>query len=70
MRSLRAELAFRMRLRCVWNKIRKLSLVLTVRGAPLKMKGKSYKVRVGCVMVYVKKRMLSVCHVAERMTVR
>jgi len=37
-----AELASRMRARCVWNKLKELSPLSTAREASLKVKGKNY----------------------------
>jgi hypothetical protein len=44
--------AVRTRVRCAWGKFRKLALILTSRGMPLRMKGKIYRARAQSVMVY------------------
>src|SRR5450755_4055524 len=47
-----AEEASRVRVRCSWGKFNELAQILTMRAAPLKMKGKIYKACVQRVLVY------------------
>ena len=44
--------AARARVRCAWAKFKELAQILTSRGAPLKVKGKVYRVYVQRVLVY------------------
>jgi hypothetical protein len=46
------EDAVRTRVRCAWAKFRELSPLLTVRGVPLRLKGKIYKACVQSVLIY------------------
>ena len=46
------EEATKARVRCLWAKFRKLALILTVRGAPLAVKGRVYKACVQRVLLY------------------
>src|SRR5437867_1397245 len=47
-----AEEASRARVRCAWGKFRDLRMLLTVRGASLRVKGKIYRTCVQRVLVY------------------
>ena len=47
-----AEEASRARVRCAWGKFRDLRMLLTVRGASLRLKGKIYRACVQRVLVY------------------
>src|SRR5437867_1906533 len=47
-----AEEASRARVRCAWRKFRDLRMLLTVRGASLRVKGKIYRACVQRVLVY------------------
>src|SRR3989442_2630968 len=47
-----AEEASRARVRCAWGKFRDLRMLLTVRGASLRVKGKIYRACVPRVLVY------------------
>src|SRR4051812_45639957 len=47
-----AEEASRARVRCAWEKFRDLRLLLTARGASLRVKGKIYRACVPRVLVY------------------
>src|SRR5437867_543084 len=47
-----AEEASRARVRCAWGKFRDLRMLLTVRGASLRLKGKIYRASVQRVLVY------------------
>src|SRR2546425_8362115 len=47
-----AEEASRTRVRCAWRKFRDLRMLLTARGASLRVKGKIYRVCVQRVLVY------------------
>src|SRR3989441_531034 len=47
-----AEAASRSRVRCAWGKFRDLRMLLTVRGASLRLKGKTYRACVQRVLVY------------------
>jgi hypothetical protein len=47
-----AEEASRARVWCAWGKFRELGLIVTSRGASLKVKGKVYSACVQCVMTY------------------
>ena len=40
------------RVRCAWGKFNKLMPILTMRGTPLKVKGKIYKACVQSVIMY------------------
>ena len=44
--------AVRTRVRCAWRKLRELSLILTLRGMYLGMKGKIYRACVQSLLVY------------------
>ena len=47
-----AEEASRARVRCAWGKFRDLRMLLTARGASLRVKGKIYRACVQRVLVY------------------
>src|SRR3989442_7190093 len=47
-----AEEASRARVRCAWGKFRDLRMLLTTRGASLRVKGKIYRACVPRVLVY------------------
>src|SRR6267154_4596169 len=48
----RAEESSRARVRCAWGKFMELKMLLTARGASLRVKGKIYRARVQRVLVY------------------